>query len=132
MSVLIPFLAILGVIVGWLLKEASETLRVQREERAALGRIVADLLEIRHNFLGVKAVRRILHELGMPPQMGMQLEMYLKGLMKTLLPHLQNLPVNYNKAVDVIAERNPVLAFRLRHQDGSSAFIDTVQTLAAS
>ena len=52
-----------AALVGWLFNEASNVIRMRREERRAIGRVVSDLIIIRRHILAVKEMVKKVREL---------------------------------------------------------------------
>jgi len=119
---------LVGVVIGWLLKEISEVLRFRREDRRAIGRVLADLMEIRHRLLGVKKVLdEIIERFKIPPQD----QLFAKNLMDTFLPSLQNLSKRYEEGVNAIASKDPMLAFQLHSMGLLGPYISHVSSIAS-
>ncbi len=52
------------VVLGWVLGQAKDWFTERREHRKAVSRVLADLLEIRHQFRGIHFVLQELKSLG--------------------------------------------------------------------
>lgn len=105
---------VLALFVGFLLNEVSQRFRNRRQHKGALGRAIADLLEIRHQALAVSTIiRELQRRYKIPNQV---IPSLMVGL-NSILPKYEVLQDRYNKAVDVISETDPILAFQLRSKD---------------
>jgi hypothetical protein len=121
------WLPLAGVALGWGLNQGGQWLIFRRDERKAIGRALADLLEIRHRLLAIpKAVEAMSAKLGMPT--GAQAPM--KVAFGVLFPSDQGLTKRYEEAVNLVAGTNPILAYRLRSQDLIGPFLHQIRALA--
>jgi hypothetical protein len=46
----------LAVVVGWLLHELSDKIKLNREDKRAAGKVLAELLDLRHSIRGLPVV----------------------------------------------------------------------------
>jgi len=121
------WLPLVGVALGWGLNQGGQWLIFRRDERKAIGRALADLLEIRHRLLAIpKAVEAMSSKLGLPT--GAQAPM--KVVFGALFPPDQGLTKRYEESVNLVAGANPILAYRLRSQDLVAPFLHQVRALA--
>ena len=119
-------LAILSLSLGWFLNEVSAYWRGRDLHRAAIGKAVADLMEVEHR---LKTMQLMTVELGTrflatPAEIQMALP-----AIQQLLPNDQDLYGRYNTAVSEIAAVDPELAFRLRARERIPDTIDMVRAL---
>ncbi len=103
-------------------------LRLRREDRRAIGRALANLMEIRHRLLGVK---RISDEVTERFKLSPQERLSSKSFLENILPDLQNLSEGYEKCVDTIASADPLLAFQLRSKDLLNPYISQIGSIAS-
>lgn len=123
----IPFAGIIGVVVGWGLNQLSQWIVVRREERAAIGRAVADLLEIRFRLLAIpRAVEHLAKCLSMPPEM----QALVQVVLSQWFPPDSGLRERYATSIDLIAGINPILGFRLRSQDEIGPRLEQLRALS--
>jgi hypothetical protein len=107
-------LAVASVVVGWLLSEVSQSLRSRGLRSRALGRALAELLEIRHALRAIDAVFGEMQKRW--PISRAQLDLVLQAAGQILPPDAE-LPSRFSDAVTEIASVDPLLAFRLRSKD---------------
>jgi hypothetical protein len=121
------WLPLAGVAVGWGLNQCGQWLVFRRDERRAIGRALADLLEVRHRLLAIpKAVEAMSSKLGMPADA----QAPLKVVLGALLPSNESLAKRYEESVNLVAGMNPILAYRLRSQDMVGPFLHQLRALA--
>lgn len=120
--------ALLGVVIGWLLKEISDAIKLGREDRRAAGKVLVELLELRRSLHAIPVViselRRIL------PQIPPEAEPAIRALFQPIvLKMIEGLPERYDKAVDSIAGRLPLLAFDLRSKNRITPYLEQFRTI---
>jgi hypothetical protein len=115
---------IVAVFLGWFLNEVSHWLRLRGEQRKPLARAIADLLEIRHTIRGVST---ILAEMKRHFPIAPDAELALRKLLEEFIPETESLQKRYNEAVNLVAEVDPILAFRLRSRDEFTPFLRKVR-----
>jgi hypothetical protein len=119
-------LPIVGVAAGWALNEVSQLFRVRREDRKAVGRALADLLEIRHRLIMVpKAVEELSKRFPIPEQG----QVFIGHALATLMP-TEALTKRYEESVSLVAGVDPLLGFRLQSQDLVSPLISQMRAAA--
>jgi hypothetical protein len=122
------WLGLAGVALGWGLNQCGQWLVFRRDERKALGRALADLLEVRHRLLALpKALEAMTSKLGMPTDAKAPLTVILGAL----FPRDEGLTKRYEESVNLVAGTNPVLAYRLRSQDMVGPYLHQLRALAA-
>jgi hypothetical protein len=105
---------LVGVVIGWLLKEISEVLRLRREDRRVIGRVLVDLVEIKYRVFDVKKISdELIERFKIPTQDQLAFQSYLESF----LSNLENLHRRYEENVNAIASIYPFLGFQLRFQD---------------
>jgi hypothetical protein len=121
------WLPLAGVAIGWGLNQFGQWFVFRRDERRAIGRALADLLEVRHRLLGIpKVVEALRTKLSMPADA----QAPLKVAVGALFPPDEGLAKRYEESVNLVAGTNPILAFRMRSQDMVGPFIHRLRTLA--
>jgi hypothetical protein len=121
------WLPLAGVAVGWGLNQCGQWFVFRRDERKAIGRALADLLEVRHRLLAIpKVVEAMSAKLGMPADA----QTPLKVVFGALFPSDEGLAKRYEESVSLVAATNPVLGFRLRSQDVVGPFLHQLRALA--
>jgi hypothetical protein len=119
-----------SVAVGWFLHELSDMLKIRREDRRAVGEVLAELLEIRHQWRSLPAYfAEVQRRLALPPEAATFIRTILG---QTLSPMLSRSEERYNEAIDSIKGRLPILAFELRGKDALRQSLDHLRSLAAS
>lgn len=122
-------LPLLGVVVGWILSQLGQWLLGRREERKAVARALADLLQIRHSLLVLsKAIESLSSQFSIPPEF----QTTLKVLLTRLLPEDGDIAKRYSESVSLVAACNPILGFRLRSQDNISPMLQRLRETAVA
>jgi hypothetical protein len=122
--------SLLSVAVGWFLHELSDTLKVRREDRRAVGKVLAELLEIRHQLVFLPTYLAEVQRLfALPPEA--QTLIHTK-IVEVLSPALSRAEEKYNDAIDSIKGSLPLLAFELRGKDLLRHSFDQVRSLVAA
>ncbi len=117
---------LLGVVIGWGLKEISEMIRTRREDRKVIGKALADLLEIRHRVVAIPhAMKEITNRLGFPPEFQAVIGVFLSKIAP-----IEAISKRYDDSVNLIAAADPLLAFRLRYKDIASALVEQLRMSA--
>lgn len=117
-----------GVALGWGLNQCGQWLVFRRDERRAIGRALADLLEVRHRLLAIpEALGAMTSKLGMPSDVRTP----LKVIFGALFPPDEGLTKRYEESVNLVAGTNPILAYRLRSQDMVGPYLQHLRALAA-
>lgn len=110
---------IIGILLGWLLNEASQLVKLRREDKRQLGKVITELLEIYHATNVLKQVSTLMKkEFDLPKDMHLQVNHFLGSV----ILNLANRQKQYEDAVNSIALADPVLAFKLRSQDQAMPF----------
>jgi hypothetical protein len=117
---------IVAVVTGSLLNEIHAALTARRQSRQAAGRVLAELLDIRHRMVLSATVLAELRKRGMPPGTESQVREIFAGL----LPDMDGLQARFNEAVTDLAASSPLLAFRLRPQSSIDGAFASLRGLA--
>lgn len=127
LSIWLP--ALIGGIVGLLVGQLSQWFALRRQHKDAIGKALSDVLEIRHQMLGIPLVIEYLTKgFSIPPESQGQLRVALDRV----LPTDTDLSTRFGEAVTLVAARNPLLAFRLRSKDTAQPLLSTVRALAVA
>jgi len=118
-----------SVAVGWLLHELSDTIRVRREDRRAVGNVLAELLELHSQLCYLpKYLSEIKRRFALPSEA----DAFLRTVVDQLLsPMRLKMEERYNEAIDSIKGRLPILAFQLRGKDLVKRTFDHMRSLAS-
>jgi hypothetical protein len=104
-----------SVAAGWGLSELSQYLRRRSLRLTAIGKALAELLEIRHH---LRAVEMVFAELRRRfPQVSAGDLLAGMNWIEQLLPPDPGLPRRYEEAVTELAGSEPLLAFQLRSKE---------------
>jgi hypothetical protein len=106
-----------GTLLGFGLNEASYLVRVRREERHLLGRVLNELLEIRNQTKMMPTLMETLKSripTALPPPADFALRQMFRDIFSGLM---QGIQARYNQAVSEVAGAFPVLAYELRAKD---------------
>ncbi len=130
---------LVGILIGasftWGLNQVTAYLKDRDERRKPIGRALADLLELR---LQAVALRRFMQlcaaELRLPRDAEAVMERTAFAVLGpgpgSLLGDTEDLTKRYNAAIDLVAEADPVLAFRMRSKDKVPWFLSMVRNMA--
>jgi len=113
-------------LVGWLLHEFSDLFKIRREDKRALGRVLAELLEVRTRLQAIPAVMKALRE-RIP--LAAHDEAMLRHVFDNFFP-VGQIQERYNQAIDSMAGRLPLLAYRLRSRDIVTPVLSQLRALA--
>jgi hypothetical protein len=106
-----------GTILGFGLNEASYLVRVRREERHLLGRVLNELLEIRNQMKMMPTLMESLKS-RIPAAVPTAAEFTIRKLVREITSGLfQGMQERYNQAVSEVSGAFPVLAYELRAKD---------------
>src|SRR5437016_3935985 len=123
---LLPYL---GVFVGWLLHEISDLIRRSREDRRLAGKVLAELLELRHSLLALRLTLRELRKRLLIPE---EAEPLFRTIFSPMIAKLMaELPERYNRAIDSAAGAFPILAFELRSKEKIGLAFDQIRAFAS-
>ncbi len=128
-TVLGTALSLASVLAGWLLHEFSDFFKLQREDRRAVGRVLAELLEVRTRLL---AIPRIVEEIRRKVPIAPHDEIMFRQALDNLLPGVEQLQARYNETIDGMAGRLPLLAFSLRSKDVATPLLSQLRILAST
>jgi hypothetical protein len=103
-------LTLAAVLLGWLLKEMSEYIRLRRDDCAIVGRALIYLAEVRHRLLVIPAVFEMLGK-------GLNLSCEDRMTVAGIIPPPADLHGRFEVALDVISGRRPEVAFRILNKD---------------
>lgn len=115
-----------SVVIGWLLSELGHYRRGRSAAKAAVGRALSELLEIRHYLRAINLVfREIRERLPLPPSEVLRGMVWIQHLM----PADPKLPERFTAAVTEIAATHPLLAFELRSKDEIPSYLLKLRSL---
>jgi len=122
-------LAVASVVIGWVLNELSAYFRSRRDDRAAIGRALYYLAEVRYSIYSLTGVVDLLGKMFPISEPDL---MKLKGAFESLLPNGDDLHRRFEEALDIIANKQPHLAFRLRNKDTVGDFLKQARLMVES
>jgi hypothetical protein len=102
------------VAFGWLLARADHFFAAREQRRKAIACALADLLDMRHQFLGMETIMRELATLGPIPE---QIKSQLRVVFDSLLPAWPEVHTRYDQSVTTVAGLDPLLGFSLRSKE---------------
>lgn len=124
----IIILPLLTLLVGWLLREASQQRREISTDRRAISRSIADLLEIRHRTYALKSyLDRVTEKIKIPQEV----LLFIISTLESFLPNIDSLQKRFNDSVDTVASSNALLGFQLRSKDEFPKLLNTLRQLAS-
>jgi len=118
---------LIGVLVGALLTGATAILRARAERRRLIAGALSDLLEVRHQIVGVELM---LAEARKRFQVPAEAFPVIRGLIDSIWPIEPELHQRYETAVSLLAGVNPVLAFYLRSKTTLPRVLSSLRALA--
>lgn len=107
-------LPILTLLLGWSLNSLAPIFQERRDNRKAVGKALADLLEIRHDLF---ARQLMMEQVKTLCALAAVDERIAFGVLTKCLPQPNHLSKRYDEAVTLIASSNPLLGFQLRSKD---------------
>jgi hypothetical protein len=111
------------VLFGWILGQVERVFASRRDRRRAISTALTDLLETRHQYLGMELLFRSLETLGPIPE---QAKSQLRVFVDSLLPDGKELHARYDQSVTTLAGLDPLLAFRFRSKDLLRPFVQRI------
>lgn len=118
---------LIGVLVGALLTGAAAILRARADRRRLIAGALSDLLEVRHQIVGVELM---LAEVRKRIQVPAEAFPVIRGLIDSIWPIEPELHKRYETAVSLLAGVNPVLAFYLRSKTALPRVLGSLRALA--
>jgi hypothetical protein len=124
---LIPVIA---VVVGWVLHELSDKIKLNREDKRAAGKVLAELLDLRHSIRGIPVVLAELRKrTNMPPEAEPAVRTFFSSMISQATAGLSE---RYNAAIDLLAGPLPLLAYQLRSKDRLHPVLDQLRAIMAN
>jgi len=121
------WLPLVGVGAGWMLNQFGQWFVFRRDERKAIGKALADLLDIRHRLLSMSRVVDMLSQrFGMPTEA----KPYIRAAFEQFFPADAELAKRYSESVALVAATDPVLGYRLRSKDMVSPLLNQLRAIA--
>lgn len=105
---------IITLLLGWFLNSFAPIFQERRDNRKALGKAIADLLEIRYDLYARQIAMGELKKIG---SLTPNDERVVWGMLSKALPQPPDLSKRYDEAVTLIAGSEPLLGFQLRSKD---------------
>jgi hypothetical protein len=106
--------SVILVVIGFVLAQLKDFFAQRKERREAVSVLLSDLLEVRHQFVGVELLIDELATLGPLPE---HVKSQLRVVLDSLFPNWQELHDRYDKSVTAVARLDPLLSFQLRSKD---------------
>src|ERR1700691_168238 len=100
--------SVILVVIGFLLAQLKDLFAQRRERREAISVLLSDLLEVRHQFVGVELLIDEIPTLGPLPE---HVKSQLRVVLDSLFPNWQELHDRYDKSVTALARIDPLLSF---------------------
>jgi len=110
-------LPIMTLVLGWFLNSLTPYFQEKRDNRRALGKAIADLLEIRNDLYTRRMVMEGLKKIG---QLCPSDERNILNRIAKIIPQTDDLSKRYDEAVTLISSSDPLLGFQLRSKDQAS------------
>ncbi|MCG6272072.1 hypothetical protein K6U70_07740, partial [Vibrio vulnificus] len=125
-DIITSLLPVLSLIAGWGLNEYSQKKRSNAEYQASIAKVLSILLEVRHKLNATEFGLQKLKELGFPSELIPQ----IRDIAEQFIPDTEGLSADYNQALGLLAQRDPVLAFRFRSQDSVNEYLKMVRNIS--
>jgi len=126
----LAFIGSLGAVsVGWLLHEFSDFFKLRREDKRAVGRALAELLEVRAR---LQVMPTVMEEIRKKIPIAPHDEAVLRQVFDNFIPGVEEVQLRYNQAIDGMAGRLPLLAFRLRAKDAVTPLLRQLRPLVVN
>jgi len=100
---------VLTLVIGWSLNELSRKFGKNSAHKEAIGRALFDLLEIRHRLITVQYLTTTMAENYTIPN---EARPHIRKLLEDMIWPLDNISERYEVAVNLIAGKNPIAAFK--------------------
>jgi len=114
------------VVIGFLLAQLKDFFAQRKERKEAVSVLLADLLEVRHQFVGVELLVDEIASLGNLPE---HIKSQIRVVLDSLFPNWQELHERYDKSVTAVARLDPLLSYQLRSKDFIRPVMHTLHTL---
>lgn len=119
--------SIVGGTVVWGFSELTHRRRSSGEHRAAIGRVLFDLAEVRHRLTYVSVMGELLDS--MKDSILPHDRMAAKEIIGKILPPMPDLQQRLDEALRFVAGTDPDLAFRMRSKDQVESILSRWQAL---
>jgi hypothetical protein len=120
---------VIAVVVGWLLHELSDKIRLNREDKRAAGKVLAELLDLRRS---IRAIPVVLAEVRKRTKIPPEAEPAVRSFYSSMISQATaGLSERYNKAIDLLAGPLPLLAYELRSKDRLDPVLNQLRAIAA-
>lgn len=120
-------LPVLSVALGWLLNEFGSALRLRREDRRAIGRLLSDLLVIRREVLAMQAAAKMIRELPYSPRE----HLFFQLILAQLSPPDAGFQARFDESVKSVMGVKPLLGFDLVQQSQRLILLERLKQVAA-
>ncbi len=114
------------IVLGFILAQAEHLFASRRERRKAISRALAELLDVRYQFVATETLCRAMETLGPIPA---QAKSQLRLVIDSFLPDWKELHSRYDESVTTLAGLDPLLAFRIRSKDLVRPYIQRVHAI---
>ena len=126
LSVIAP---LIGVVLGSVITGIGAYVRARAERKRVIGRALSDLLEIRHQAVGIELVlREVRSRIAVPEEVIQSFRTH----MNAVVPVDVEVHRRYDEAISLLSGVDPLLAFNLRSKNKVSHFMDTLRGVSAS
>lgn len=113
-------LVVVGAVLGFLVAQGNEYLRLRREEKRAIGRALKTLLLVRRYLYALKLAREMLTKHLTPPAQQMAQAL---NLTHTFMPNPTGLLGKYEEAIDIVSGIKPLLGAKLARKTELLPFV---------
>lgn len=104
-------MAVIAALLGWLLGQGNELLRIRREEHRAIGRALKTLILVRDHLKAVEVTTGLLKaQLNPESQQLVQFQIFAQTFIR---PVAEGLMKSYDEAIDIVSGVKPLLGVRL-------------------
>lgn len=118
--------SVILVVIGFFLAQLKDFFAQRRERKEAVSVLLADLLEVRYQFVVMELLVAEIANIGSLPE---QSKSQLRVALDSFLPKWQELHDRYDKSVTALARIDPLLSFQLRSKDSIRPILLNVHSI---
>lgn len=116
---------LLGVLIGSILTGTGSVIKWRLERKRLIARALSELLEIRHQMIGLD---RVLTLLASQLQIPAEVMPMVRNLVSSIVPMDSGVHQRYEEVVTLLSSEDPLLSFHLRARCSILTFIESIRT----
>lgn len=117
------FLPLIALVIGFFLSRINKVFDFRADRKRIAGRVLADLLSIRHLLKGLDFQRRNTEEISKRVGINKEQRLLLHNQMRSYFFELASISERYLENLSSLAEADPLLSFRLRSKNKATTII---------